>query len=76
VKAENHTILTADGAPVDLAAVPCPNCRRVGTLELEMRMEAKGLGTYSIAGVQPKLVASEVPYLVCGECSIAIRGKR
>lgn len=75
MKAENTVIATADGTPVDLAHAQCMRCSGIGCLELEMRFEAAPPGTYSLAGVQPKVSAREVPWLVCRSCGASSRGK-
>ncbi len=43
----------------------CPECLTYGTLVLDYRLVAKDLGSYSLAGTQPKIAAREVPHLVC-----------
>jgi hypothetical protein len=48
-----------------LADVPCPTCKRVGTLVLGSKLVAQPIGTYSIAGAQTKLVMEEIPSLTC-----------
>lgn len=75
MKAQNMTVLTADGTPVDLAHAQCTNCQSIGTLELSTRLEARPPGTYSLAGVQPKVSAREVPMLTCSSCGAECRGK-
>lgn len=47
-----------------LARVPCPRCGEL-TLRLETRLEARPLGTWSLAGAQPKTSVVEWPYAVC-----------
>ncbi len=44
--------------------VPCPDCGDT-TLTVEIRLALKDIGTYSIAGNTPPLVADEMPHLVC-----------
>lgn len=43
---------------------PCPACGGK-TLELATRLVAKKPGTYSVAGVQPKVVATQVTVWRC-----------
>lgn len=53
---------------------PCPACG--GELRLEERFEAKEIGTFSIAGAQPKVVAKAVFWIVCDACKIEAKGHR
>lgn len=52
----------------------CPSCGTKGSLTLEMRLRAKPLGTYSLAGMQPKVAAIPWPYLVCSvsDCTFIV----
>lgn len=61
-----------------LETVPCPACKRVGTLRLGSKLVALPFGTYSIAGMQEKLVMEETPELTCSadECDFAELAKR
>lgn len=43
----------------------CPECGRSDRLALEVRLSAKPLGSYSIAGAQPKVIATEQLAVVC-----------
>ena len=54
---------------------PCPACG-YEFLILEMRLVAKPLGTYSLAGMQLKVAAYEWPYIVCKGCGIDAPAKR
>jgi len=51
----------------------CPGCG-ADTLQVEWRLTAAPLGSYSLAGAQDKIAAREVPWLVCGHCGIAAQG--
>lgn len=55
---------------------PCPDCLRY-TLRLELRLEARPLGTWSLSGAQPKTSAIEWPYAVCvaDDCNFETRAK-
>jgi len=53
---------------------PCLKCGKK-TLIIEMRLTTKPMGTYSIAGVQPKVMASEWPWLKCINCGIESAAK-
>ncbi len=52
---------------------PCPACG--GALLIEKRLTAKELGTYSIAGASDKILATEVPWIVCNDCGVEAEGK-
>lgn len=54
----------------------CRYCGATGRIRVEWRLEAKPLGTYSIAGLQPKAVARSHPYATCGGCGHVSRGQR
>jgi hypothetical protein len=54
---------------------PCPGCGE-RQLAIEMRITAKPIGSFSIGGSQPKVVAREVPWLVCAACGIEAEGKQ
>lgn len=58
----------------DVSEVPCPACGQQ-TLVIEMRLEAKPHGTYSLAGQQMKIAATEWPWIKCTNCQIEARGK-
>lgn len=53
---------------------PCPTCGDA-SLHVEYRLEAQTPGTYSLAGVQMKISATEYPYLVCDACGVEARAK-
>jgi len=53
---------------------PCPGCGALA-LRIEERLEAKPLGTFSLAGQQLKASAWLWPWLVCGACGIQARAK-
>lgn len=63
----------------DWSTTPCAKCGAVGHLRLEVRstLVAKPLGTWSLAGVQCKTVASEQPWpwLVCDACGRECAGE-
>lgn len=58
-----------------LAAVPCTACGKVGGLRIEERLEARPLGTWSLAGAQLKVNARRWPWMVCDHCKAECRGK-
>jgi hypothetical protein len=53
----------------------CPRCRTCG-LHVEWRLKARPPGDYSLAGVQTKFAATEVPWLVCPGCGVEVEGRR
>lgn len=65
---------------LDLSEVPCTKCQLPGGLRIEMRteVEAKPLGSYSLAGEQVKVSAhvSDRPWMVCDLCNAECKGKR
>jgi hypothetical protein len=40
-----------------------------------MRLKAKPLGTFSIAGAQTKVVATKTPWIACDNCGVEAEGK-
>ncbi len=48
---------------------------RAAPLRIEERIEAKPLGTFSLAGAQMKLSGYRWPYAVCDRCGRESRGK-
>jgi hypothetical protein len=48
-----------------LSQVVCPGCGEVGSLGVELRLVAKPIGSFSLAGAQMKVSAREGPHLVC-----------
>lgn len=69
----------AEATTATLADVPCSKCGVVGRLRLEIRrfLVAKPFGTFSLAGQQLKVVATERPWpwMVCDGCGRESRGK-
>lgn len=57
---------------------PCPGCG-VRALELIQRLEARPIGTWSLAGIQPKVTVRPWPHVRCsvdrGGCGIEARGR-
>lgn len=51
----------------------CRHCGHTG-IRIEMRLEAKPLGSFSLAGAQTKFSVREHPYAVCEECEHVSRG--
>jgi hypothetical protein len=58
-----------------LADATCRHCHTHGRIRAEMRLEARPLGTFSLAGRQTKTSAREQPHAVCGACGHASRGE-
>jgi hypothetical protein len=61
--------------PSDLYPWTCKYCDHVG-IRVEWRLEALLMGTWSLAGVQPKTAAREHPWAVCEGCGHESRGER
>ncbi|OQQ23343.1 hypothetical protein A6411_23830 [Prescottella equi] len=53
----------------------CPACGAT-TLEIEWRLEPKPIGSHSLAGVQMKVAATSLPWLVCRSCGVEAKGKQ
>jgi hypothetical protein len=45
-------------------------------LRLVWKLEAKPVGSYSLAGAQMKFSANEHPWCVCDSCGAECKGKR
>lgn len=60
---------------IDLSSVTCKYCGTSGKVRLEMRLVAKELGTFSLAGAQPKVSAYRWPWAVCDACGHESRGQ-
>ncbi|MGN2642407.1 hypothetical protein ACTD5D_40795 [Nocardia takedensis] len=52
----------------------CPACG-ADALHIESRLTALPIGTYSLAGVFPKVAAQESFWLVCRGCGAQARGR-
>lgn len=59
----------------ELEDVPCPQCGQVGSLDVEVRLAAAVPPLVSLSGMQMKLGATKVPFLVCKACGFAERGR-
>ena len=53
---------------------PCKYCGSIDTW-VEMRLEARRIGDFSLSGHQVKFSAGEWPYAVCGGCGHKSRGE-
>lgn len=58
----------------DISNTPCPACGE-RTLTIEMRMTAKPIGEFSLAGVGMKVSATNKPWLICTNCGVEAEGK-
>ena len=56
------------GGP-DLSTIPCPGCDNVGTLYIGTVLQAKPIGSFSLAGNQMKVSAQRIPAIRCSFCS-------
>jgi len=63
-----------DEQPAKLSGTPCPSCGEMA-LTIEYRLEVKELGTWSLAGTQPKVAARSWPWLKCMNCGLDARAK-
>ncbi|GHG59147.1 hypothetical protein GCM10012320_33120 [Sinomonas cellulolyticus] len=61
------------GQRVPLAA-PCRYCG-AWSIFVELRLEARPVGSFSLAGAMPKASASTWPYAVCDACGHGSRGE-
>lgn len=52
----------------------CKYCNHQG-LRIEWRLKAKPLGTWSLAGMQDKVVAQKWPWCICDNCKHESEGK-
>lgn len=50
-----------------LAETPCPSCGQAG-LSIDLRLQCKPIGTFSLAGAGLKFSATERPVLSCTHC--------
>jgi hypothetical protein len=53
---------------------PCPRCGTPGAISVEPVLASKPAGTYSIAGVQTKIVAQQTYVLACSRCDLRVVG--
>lgn len=53
----------------------CPKCSVYGSLVLDVQLIAKPVGSFSLAGVQTKFSAEEVPALKCELCGWTKTGR-
>ena len=54
---------------MEVPDLACPGCGQ-RALQLQGRLAASPLGSFSLAGVQTKVTAKAVTYLVCTSCGI------
>lgn len=61
---------------MNVAAAPCPVCAAApGCLTVTVRLVAKPLGSFSLAGAQVKVSAEECPVLHCSACGLEVVGR-
>ena len=53
----------------------CKHCGPDHPLRIEWRLVAKPLGTYSLAGAQTKVAATNTPFAICDRCERECQGK-
>lgn len=51
------------------ARLVCPECGH-GGMDLEWRLQARPIGSFSLAGAQMKFSAREVPVITCPDCGL------
>lgn len=56
-----------------LKTTVCPGCGTVGSVTVGEVLVARPLGTWSLAGMQPKVTTVSTPALVCGAGSCQFR---
>lgn len=60
---------------VKLEGAECKYCGS-DDIVVEWKLRAKPIGSYSIAGAQPKVVAEKWPYATCQGCGHESEGER
>lgn len=61
---------------MNAAAAACPRCRAdPGCLGITDRLQARPLGSFSVAGAQLKVSARSVPVLRCSACGLELVGE-
>lgn len=60
-----------------IAQARCPGCQTQGTLSITMKLVAKPLGSFSLAGAQMKVPVRELPVLQCSAtyCTFSVTGR-
>lgn len=75
VKAAKHgDNQVQDEGSAKLNETPCPSCG-AKSLTIEYRLQARELGTWSLAGTQPKVATRSWPWLRCTNCGAEARAK-
>ncbi len=52
----------------------CPKCGEQDTVEVKRGFKARPLGSFSLAGNQPKFSANEVAIATCTNCDLRVVG--
>jgi hypothetical protein len=59
----------------DIEDSSCPSCNApAGSLSLTSKLEAKPIGSFSLAGVMTKFPVREVAHLDCSTCGLHLVG--
>lgn len=69
--------MTMKGSPIPAnysITSPCPTCGSE-TLNVEFRLRSKPIGTFSVAGAQPKVAVEYSLWLDCTSCDFEEEGK-
>ena len=61
--------------PNPLVDATCRHCDTHGMIYVELRLEARPVGSFSLSGAQVKVSASGHPYAVCAACGHESRGE-
>lgn len=54
---------------------PCPGCGQTEVLYISVKLFAKKIGEFSLAGAQVKFSARELPVLKCHNCDFNLVGR-
>lgn len=58
-----------------MSQIWCKFCGPEHTLRVEIRLEPAPIGSFSLAGAQTKVAATQWPYAVCESCGRSSRGQ-
>jgi len=53
----------------------CPSCGTVGSMRIDQALQARPVGSFSLAGYMTKFTAQSVPILRCRECPLEVTGR-
>lgn len=58
-----------------ITRTPCPQCKIVGGLNIEIKFVAEPFGSWSLAGAQTKTTGQTLPVLQCDNCDFDLVGR-